>query len=283
MLVQFKGLDLGDGSDYIVTALDGWESRPEVTNGSAPRPHSLGSWVGGLGSQKRVITMAVTIPGLLSDGNQTTIPKAKLRQVMGLDDEESPLLIGLDYGTTSEIAYVRVTSFDMPTRKGYGQMQEAFIEFTATDPRKYSNGIYKATTGLPTTLRANLYPLTYGLFPVQPTEANRGEAAVENLGNAPAPVVYKIVGPSPQPHITVTYPNGKQKRTIFNTPLAKNEVLEADTATGVVTVGGGVRTGQTTGALIQHLEIPPGQSTITLGGLGSDNTSLSASWRDATL
>jgi hypothetical protein len=96
-------------------------------------------------------------------------------------------------------------------------------------------------------------------------------------------VVYKITGPSPQPNITVTYPNGKQKRTIFNTPLANNEVLEADTATGVVTVGGGVRTGQTTGALVQHLEIPPGQSIVTLGGLGSDKTSLSATWRDATL
>jgi hypothetical protein len=239
--------------------------------------------VGGLGSQKRVITVALTIPGLASDGYRTTIPKAKLRQVMGLDDEESPLLIGLDYGMTAEIANVRVTSFDLPTRKGYGQLQEAFIEFTATDPRKYSNGIYKATTGLPSTSRANLYPLTYGTFPLQPTEAQRGEAAVENLGNAPTPVVYKITGPSPQPNITVTYPNGKQKRTIFNTPLANNEVLEADTATGVVTVGGGVRTGQTTGALVQHLEIPPGQSIVTLGGLGSDKTSLSATWRDATL
>lgn len=283
MLVQFKGLDLGDGSDYIVTALDGWESRPETTNGSAPRPHSLGSWVGSLGSQKRVITLSVKIPGLLSDGNQTTVPKAKLRHVMGMDDDESPLLIGLDYGMTYEIANVRVTSFDMPTKKGYGQLQEAFIEFTATDPRKYSNGMYKATTGLPTTSRANLYPLTYGMFPIQPTGANRGEAAVENLGNAPTPVVYRITGPSPQPTITVTYPNGKQKRTIFNTPLAANEVLEADTVTGLVTVGGGVRSGQTSGALVQHLEIPPGLSTVTLGGLGSDATSLSAAWRDATL
>jgi hypothetical protein len=225
----------------------------------------------------------VTIPGLLSDGNRTTIPKAKLRQAMGLDDTEQPLLIGLDYGSTPELANVRVTAFEMSTNKGYGTLQRAVIEFTATDPRKYSNGIYKATTGLPTTSRANLYPLTYGLFPTPPTSVDRGEAAVENLGNAPTPVVYKITGPSPQPMITVTYPNGRQKRTIFNTPLATNEVLEADTATGVVTVGGGVRTGQTTGALVQHLELPPGLSTITLGGLGSDKTSLSATWRDANL
>lgn len=283
MIIQFKGLDLGDGSDYIVTGIDGWESRPEVTNGSAPRPHSLGSWVGGLGSQKRVISLDVIILGLDSDGNQTTIPKAKLRQVTGLDDTEQPLLIGLDYGSTPEIANVRVTAFEMSTNKGYGRRQSAVIEFTATDPRKYSNGVYKATTGLPTTSRANLYPLVYGPFPIPPTAVDRGEAIVENLGNAPTPVMYRIIGPSPQPSITVTYPDGKQKRTIFNTPLATNEVLEADTVTGMVTVGGGVRTGQTSGALVQHLELPPGQSTITLGGLGNDKTTLSATWRDATL
>lgn len=283
MLIRFKGLDLGDDGDYIVTAIDGWESRPEVTNGSAPRPHSLGSWVGGLGSQKRVISLSLQIPGLLSDNNQTTIPKARLRQVMGLDEEESPLLIGLDYGSLPEEINVRVTSFDMPTRKNYGRLQEAVIEFTATDPRKYSTGTYTATTGLPTPPRAINYPITYGTFPGELPPAARGEATLENLGNAPAPAVYKVTGPSPAPTITLTLPNGKQKRTQFNTPLAAGEVLEAHTATGIVTVSGARRSGQTSGALVTQLEVPPGKSTVTLGGQGSDQTSLTVSWRDANL
>jgi len=283
VIVQFKGLDLGDGSDYIVTGLDGWEDRPEITNGSAPRPHSLGSWVGGLGSQKRVITLDLLIPGLLSDDNQTTIPKARLRQVAGLDETESPLLIGLDYGTTPEIANVRVTAFSMPMVKGYGRLQTASVEFTATDPRKYSNGVYTATTGLPTAPRRQAYPLIYGEYTQAPTGAQRGEATMENLGNAASPAIFRITGPSQEPVITVTGESGKQKRTTFHTPLGAGEVLEVSTADNTVTLNGALRNGQTTGALVTHLEIPPGKSTVTLGGAGSDETQLTVKWRDATL
>jgi hypothetical protein len=284
VIVQFKGLDLGDDSDYIVNGFDGWEDRPEITNGSSPRPHSLGSWVGGLGSQKRVITLDLLIPGLLSDDNQTTIPMAKLRQVMGLDDQESPLLVGLDYGTTPEIANVRVTAFNAPTRKGYGRLREAFIEFTATDPRKYSNGVYSATTGLPTPPRVQPYPITYGVYSEAPTGAQRGEAQVENLGNAATPAVYRIIGPSAEPTITVLGENGWQKRTTFHIPLGAGEVLEVDTAKNTVTLNGSTRYGQSTGALVGQLEVPPGKSVVALGGGGgTDQTQLTVKWRDANL
>lgn len=283
MLIRYKGLNLGDGGDYIVTALEGWESRPETTNGSMPRPQSLGSWVGGLGSQKRVITLDLDILGSAENGWKTTVPKRNLRAVMGLDEEESELLVNLEDGSPPEVANVRVTSFNMPTRSSYDYRAQAFIEFTATDPRKYSNSFYHATTGLPTKSRAVNYPIAYGAFAGELGAATRGEAKLENLGNAMAPAIFKVTGPSPAPVITLTYPNGKQKRTQFNTPLAAGEVLEAHTDTGIVTVSGATRSGQTSGALVTQLEIPPGLSTVTLGGTGSDETSLTVSWRDATL
>lgn len=282
MIVQFKGLDLGDDSDYIVTSLDGWESRPEITNGSSPRPHSLGSWVGGLGSQKRVITLDLLIPGLIADGNQTTIPKSQLRRAMGLDDQEQPLLIGLDYGATPQISFARVTAFDMPTKRGYGRKQEAFIEFTATDPRIYSTGVYSATTGLPTPPRVHPYPLTYGQYALAPTGAQRGEAQVENQGNVPTPAIYRITGPSAGPVITVTGEGGAQKRTTFHTPLAVGEVLEVNTDKNTITLNGASRNGQSSGALAAHLELPPGKAVVSLGGTGSDETQLTVKWRDAT-
>lgn len=281
MLVTFKGLNLGDGGDYVITGLDGWESRPEVTNGSSPRPHSLGSWVGGMGAQKRVVTIDLEILGLESDNYQTTIPKRKLRQIAGLSQTEEELLIGLEYGDTPEVIFARITDLAMPTRQGYGKRATAILEFTATDPRKYSTGIYTATTGVAVQSRAIAYPITYGTFPETLTPSQRGEAITENLGNAPSPAIYKITGPSPQPIITVTYPDGKQKRTQINVPLAAGEVMTVDTANGMVNVGGANRSGQTSGAIISQLEIPPGQSTVTLSG-GGDAT-LTVQWRDANL
>jgi hypothetical protein len=239
--------------------------------------------VGGLGSQKRVITLELEILGLASDDYQTTIPKAKLRQIAGHTDEEHELLIDMEYGSAPEVAFVRITDFTIPTRQGYGRRAQAFIEFTATDPRKYSPQLFRAVTGLPTPPRGNSYPIAYGVIPGDVTAANRGEVVVENQGNAPSPAVYTIVGPTPSPTVTITYPNGKRKRTTFNLPLAAGEVLVADTSTGIITVSGAVRSGKSTGALVQQLEIPPGKSVIALGGRGSTDTSMAVSWRDAIL
>jgi hypothetical protein len=238
-----------------------------------------------MGAQKRVITIELEILGLESDGYNTTIPKRNLRKVAGLSDTEDELLIGLDYGDSAEMVMARITDLSIPTKKGYGKRAQAIIEFTATDPRKYSTGIYQATTGVSVQSRAMAYPIEYGVFPETLTPSQRGEAITENLGNAPSPAKYKIIGPCEAPVITLTYPSGKQKRTQINVPVAAGEILEADTATGMVTIGGANRSGQTSGAIISQLEIPPGQSTVTISGPGSDDnqTSLTISWRDANL
>lgn len=283
MDMTFKGLSFGDNSNFLITNIDGWEDRPETTNGSTPHPRRLGSWVGGLSSTKRVVTVDLEILADRANDGSTTLPKNKLSKALAMDDEESPLMLDLDYYLPREIIYARVTGFDMPTSRNYARSQKALIEFTATDPRRYSVGMNYATTGLPVLLRGAAYPITYGRYAAVITPDARGEAIAQNEGNTATPPTYKLVGPVRNPTITVLGPKNFRRRIQFNVNLASGETLLAKPAAGTVTVDGAARRGITSGALIEDMELPAGISTVTLGGTGSGNAKLTVSWRDANL
>lgn len=282
MEVTYRGLQINLANNYLIVEIDGWEDLPSVTNGSAPKPTRNGSQLGGLTSPNRVITLTLDVLGDPMNGHETTVPKYKLRKVMTMHDDEQPLLVDLGFGIEPEIAFVRVTALEMPTSRGYGHKQRVVIEFTATDPRRYSPKQYTARTGLPTPVRGTLYPLSYGRYPEVLVPEHRGEAVLQNLGNFEAPAIYRLTGPARTPSVTVV--NGKSiHRTHFNVDLAANEILVADTAKGTVTVKGAARNGITSGALVEDLGLPPGQCTVKLGGTGNSSTSLAVSWRDANL
>lgn len=283
MDMTFNGLSMGDGSNYLITNIDGWEGRPETTNGSTPRPRRLGSWAGGLSSTKRVVTVDLKILSSREDNNLTTVPKLRLGKAMAMTDDESPLILDLGYGIPAEQIFARVTAYDVPTVRGYGREQPAIIEFTATDPRRYSIQVNTAQTGLPVAVRGTMYPIAYGRFPEQITPENRGEAVVQNIGNCHTTATYRIVGPVKNPTITIAGEKGYRRRIQFNVNLAGGEVLYAETAYDSVEVGSVARQGITTGALISDMELPPGVSTVRLGGTGSSNAKLTVSWRDANL
>lgn len=282
MEVSFKGLRMNVDNNYLIVEIDGWEGMPDVTNGSSPRPTRNGSVLGGLTSPDRVITLTMDILGDPENDYLTTVPKRKLRQVMTLNDVESELKIDLGYGEDPEIVFARVTALEMPTGAGFGHMQRVVIEFTATDPRRYSPVINTARTGLPTPVRGVQYPIPYGRYATVLTPENRGEAVLQNLGNSETTAVYKITGPSPKPSITVTN-GGHVRRTYFNLALAAGEVLVVSTADGKVTINGAARYGIASGALVEDLGLPSGQCSVKLGGTGTTQTSLSIAWRDANI
>lgn len=282
MDITYKGLSLGDDTEFIVTGIDGWETRPEITNGSTPHPRRLGSQVGGLSSVKRVVTVDLTISPTAKSDYLTTAPKRQLQQIMSLEDAESPLMMSLDYGLPPEIIFARVTAFDLPIARGYGRSQEAFIEWTATDPRRYSLQVNASQTGLPVAVRGMAYPIKYGRYPELITPANRGEAVVQNVGNSRTPATFVITGPVRNPTITVAG-NGGPRRVQFNVNLVAGERLTANTSDGTVWIGGAARQGITSGALMEDMELPAGTSTVALGGQGSNAARLDVSWRDATL
>lgn len=283
MEMTFNGLSLGDESNYLITGIDGWEGRSETTNGSTPYPRRLGSWVGGLSSVKRVVSVDLEILSDRNTDNLTTVPKRNLSRACAMADEETPLMLDLGYGMQPEMIFARVTALTIPTSKGYGQRQIAMLEFTASDPRRYSIQTNTATAGIPVPLRGNTYPITYGRYAQVITPDNRGEAVVQNIGNAPSPPTFRIVGPVRNPTITVAGEKGYRRRIQFNLNLAAGEALVATPATGTVTVDGTARRGIASGALIEDMELPAGTSTVALGGTGSNTAKLTVSWRDANL
>ncbi|WP_159702646.1 hypothetical protein [Arthrobacter sp. 18067] len=282
MQVKFKGLNLGDDTGiYFIQSIDGWEDRPDIVNGSAPRSRRNGSMIGGLLASKRVITMDLDIASDPANGHTTTMPKRQLRKAMVIDDEEHELYVDLGYGIEPEIAFVRVTNFDMPTMPGNVQLAHATIEFVATDPRRYSPSLHTVSSGLQTRAPAVAYPITY---PAQYSTAltNPGEAQAINTGTDPSSPVFTINGPVSQPSITLVDGEGV-RTTRFNLSIGLGEALTVDTNEGSVRLNATPLNGADRGALIEELTLRPGLTTVRFRGSGNSNASLVTQWRDATM
>lgn len=282
MDITFRGLNLGDGSLYRVTEIDGWEDLPAITNGSAPKPRASGSWAGGLTMRDRVITMSVEIDGDPEDEWFTTRPKRELLRAMQPTEEESPLYIYLGFNDEPTIANVRVTALSMPTKLGHGHLAKAVIEFTATDPRKFAAARQTQQTP-PSRPRAGAaYGQPYG-FKYAESAGPQGSFVARNAGDAPAPVEFEILGPIRQPSITLIDDAGA-RRTQFNIDLGATDRLVIDTSKTAVSLNGADRFDLAMGAIIGTLTFRPGETTVVFEGesAADSKASLGASWRNAT-
>lgn len=283
MRIAFNGLEMGDDSLYNVTSIDGLDSLPDLTIGIAPKPRRHGSWLGGKLAQKRVITMSFDILGDPASDYRTTKPKNALVNAMQIMDMELPLIFEMDYGEQPVLVYASVTALDLPIGKDYSRLRRGTVEFTCTDPMKYSTEAKAGRAAPPSTPAAAAYGQAYG-FAYQVTTGLSGTFTAANEGNSPAPAVYRIVGPVTRPTITLTDAAGVRS-TVFNLTLTAAHRLEVNTALNTVTLNGADRYGSSSGALVADLVLRPGETTVAFAG---DNTggavppSLTATWRDAT-
>jgi hypothetical protein len=283
MRIEFNGLDLGDESLYNVTSIEGLDSLPDLTIGMAPKPRRHGSWLGGKLAQKRVITIGFDILGDPADDYRTTKPKNKLQNVMQISDFESPLIFEMDYGEDPVMVHASVTALDLPIVRDYSRLRSGTLEFTCTDPMKYSAQAKKGTASTPVVPEAEPYGSAYG-FAYSQSIGLSGTFKAENLGNSPAPVVYTMVGPVNRPVIALGDSQG-QRATQFNVQLTAADRLVVDTARNSVTVNGADRFGSANGALVADLVMRPGETTVAFTGEtpgGSTAPTLTAEWRDAT-
>lgn len=279
MLVRFNGCDLADESRYVITGITGWDDVPDLTDGTAARPRRHGSWPGGLSAPKRVVTVDLKIVGDRDGDDTTTAALKKLRQAFAVSDEERQLVVDLDYDLGVELINARVTALTLPIGRGYHRMRDCSVEFTATDPRKYSGAEYSASTGVATIGPGRPYPMS-GTFQYSTTAGSPGAFDAVNSGNTDTPPRFSVRGPLNRPTISVSDRAGR-RRTTFNLNLTSSEVLLVNPADGTVTVNGADRFGAARGALVEDLIMRPGLSTITLGGTGTGR--LTTTWRDATL
>lgn len=259
IVVKFRGLNMGDDSDFIVKRITGWDSIPETFNGSVARSQRNGSVAGRLGATKRVVTMDLLIPGVLADGNVNTRPRNQLRNLYSEGPQEFPLYVDLGYGNPPELIYARVTNLTMDHEPGYGQMQRALIEFTATDPLRYAAEPETSQAQALAFTQGFSNPVTYGAsmesFSAQGAMAT---TTATNGGTAPADAVFVVHGSS----ITVTAQDGSAKSVHF--PIAGP--ITIDTRLGIALSNGRDISHLAMGSLIGELHLMPGTSTITAEG-----------------
>lgn len=281
MRIAFNGLEMGDDSLYNVTSIDGLDSLPDLTIGMAPKPRRHGSWLGGKLAQKRVITLGFDILGDPSDDWRTTKPKNALTSAFQIMDEELPLIFEMDYGEDPVLVQASVTALDLPITANYSRQRSGTVEFTCTDPLKYTTAAKKGTATVPETPAATAYGAVYG-FAYSITTGLSGSFKATNDGNTPAPAIYTITGPVTRPIISLDDSKGN-RQTKFLLTLAAKDRLVVDTVNNRVTVNGEDRFGSATGALVADLTIRPGKTTVGFTGsnTGGDTApSLTVEWRD---
>lgn len=283
MRVAFNGLELGDDSLYNITSIDGLDSLPDLTIGMAPKPRRHGSWLGGKLAQKRVINIGLDIMGDPADNYRTTKPKNALVNAMQIMDVELPLVFEMDYGEQPIMVHASVTAMDLPIGRDYSRLRSGNIEFTCTDPMKYSTEAKAGSARPPTVPEAAPYGGAYG-FAYSVTTGLSGSFTATNDGNSPSWCLYTIQGPVTRPTITLSDSEGL-RATMFNVTLSARDRLEVDTVQNRVTLNGANAFGTATGALIADLIIRPGSTNITFTGDdtgGAVAPTLTAQWRDAS-
>jgi len=280
--VAFNGLELGDDSLYNITSIEGLDSLPDITIGMAPKPRRHGSWLGGKLAQKRVIAIAFEIMGDPADDWRTTRPKNALANAMQLSDVELPLIFEMDYGDPGVLVHASVTALDLPIVADYSRLRRGVVEFTCTDPMKYSVTAKQGNTSTPVVPPATPYGQPYGFAYSESIELS-GQFTATNTGNSPASAVYQIQGPVYRPTVTLTDAQGI-RATTFNVNLSAADRLYVDTLRNRVLLNGANSFGSATGALVSDLTIRPGDTTVAFTGEtgGSTAPSLTVEWRDAT-
>lgn len=283
MRVAFNGLELGDGSLYNITSIEGLDSLPDITIGMAPKPRRHGSWLGGKLAQKRVISIGLEIMGDPADDYRTTKPKVALQNAMQLMDVELPLIFELDYGEESVMVNASVTALDLPLVANYSRYRQGVLEFTCTDPMKYAVAAKAGIASPPVTPEAAPYGQAYG-FAYSVTTGLSGTFTAGNEGNSNSPAVYTVTGPVTRPVITLT-DGGGVRATTFNLTLKATDQLVIDTARNSVELNGSNEFAAATGALVADLVMRPGDTTVAFTGSNTGGDlppTLTASWRDAS-
>jgi len=273
---------MGDDTNFNITSIEGLDSLPDLTIGMAPKPRRHGSWLGGKLAQKRVISMGFQIMGDPEDGYRTTRPKNQLVNACQIQDVESPLIFDLGEGEDPVMINASVTALDLPIVAGYTRLRTGVVEFTATDPMKYSveKKIGQAAPPLPPV--ASPYGQQYG-FAYEEETGITGSFTAKNEGNSPSAAVYRIDGPVERPVITLLDKDGT-RATTFAVNLTEGETLMVDTVRNSVTVNGADAFKTASGALVADLVIRPGDTVISFNGTVpfGGNPRLNVSWRDAS-
>lgn len=134
-------MTLGVDTPYLITGIDGWEGRPASDIGYFNKPQRHGAFFTEILSQSRVVTVTVAINGG-NLNNQLQKNVLELRRMLafnsGIQNKEYRLELQFGFGRANEYIFARVTDFRLNIEQWYQKVGTAIIEFTASDPRKFT-------------------------------------------------------------------------------------------------------------------------------------------------
>jgi hypothetical protein len=289
--VQYGDLLLGPGTPYRWREIEGWEELPALDSGTVLRAGGHGAFPGQLLAQPRTVTLT----GLVVRAPVDTLGQviSDLNAATAVVVDEIPLVVQLD-GRGPLMVWARVTRRAVPVGKGYrlGTIVGGAVEFTASDPRRYSVDEQSAQTGLPrpepgldwTTAPGGLDWTT------APGGLDWGAAGVigsmtaNNTGDAPTHPVVEFRGPATMPSLLQQETGAVLE---YDLTLAAADVLTIDTAAGTVLLNGSAsRLYTATKASVPEgsFVLPPGSTSLVFrsGDPTPDPAALAVvRWRNA--
>lgn len=232
--LEFNGIVLGDDVDTFTDEFNGWDDLPPVVSSNAPIAMYHGSYAGRKYAAERVVTWSGVLQPLDTSTFATKLAAIRAATTIAESAEEQQLIIRTVDETL--MAYGHVTARAIPGTRKYGASKLANIslQFTCSDPRKYSEEIRTLTIAFPDTTSTGLtYPLTYPLS--YGTVTSTGAGTFNNAGDAPLPTIYTVYGPCSNPVITNSTTGNFVSFTI---ELAAGEYMVINTKLGTVILNG---------------------------------------------
>lgn len=281
--IEWGGILLGATTAYRWVELTGWDDIPGLDSGAAARPARHGAWPGRAYAGQRVITLKTRIrstPANLAADLAALVAATAL----GPDAGEAPLVIRTAGGDV-RLVHAQITARLLPghdvvlRNTGFG---EATLQWTCSDPRRYSLVEHAAQIDPPTPGEGLTYPLTYPLDYGEP--GSSGNATVTNAGDTPTFARIVFTGPLTSPQIL----NQTSGRLLaFGITLAAGETLTVDCDAGTVTLNGTadrLYTLTPTSVPVEAFELIPGDNLISLRASATGSGAQAAlTWRDASL
>ncbi|MEU1506425.1 phage tail protein [Kitasatospora sp. NPDC005748] len=262
--IQWAGQLWGDGTDYSVVEIPGWEDLPGVDSGSSLRAQQIGALPGQLLAQARSITCTMQVTA--DPANWPAIRRA-LMTATTIRQDEQPLVVQL--AGQKLLVNARITRRAVATTTA-GVLGNPLVTllWEASDPRRYDVAEQSASAVLPTVETGLSFgtPTETGLSFGTPesglnfgTPGATGDLLVVNAGDTAAHPVIELRGPVVTPTVTLG-----SVRLEYAITLGATDVLVVDTWAGTVTLGGQSRISTATNRSVPEglFTIPPGQSVI---------------------
>jgi hypothetical protein len=278
--IEWAGLVLGTGSDYVWDSLDGWEDLPGVDSGNVARPAAHGSWSGAKFAQERTVTFS----GFVVSADVLAQVRALRRatQVTGTS-AEAPLVVRTAGETL--LAYGAITGRAVPLPVTATSEVPVTLQWVCSDPRRYSLVEKSVSLSLSTPPVTGLvYPLVYPLdYGAEDTLPGSSATATNDLDAATPPVVV-FAGPITRPRLT----NATTGIVLeFDITLDAADTLTVDCAAGTVLLNRAANrlyTATPVCSPLANFVIWPGDTDLELSArdFGPGNTA-TVTWRDATL